>query len=105
MEEYAPGELPDGSTGKQIVAACQRKCTERADCTHFVAWDNQACFTYATCLATTEGPTENVPSSEMLFVNTRRVQGKCDMIPVTSQWSLCAEEHGECEVADMWSWS
>jgi hypothetical protein len=35
------------------------------------------------------------------MLNTRRVQGKCDMIPVTSPWNFCAAESEDCEVSEM----
>ena len=94
VEEIAPDSLPADTTAKQAVQACQRKCDVRADCTHFVTWANQACFTYVTCLATSDGAA--VPTQEMVFVNTRRSPGKCDYIPVTSPWELCAFDDETC---------
>ena len=38
VEEIAPGDLPGDVTAKEVVAACRRKCSARADCTHFVSW-------------------------------------------------------------------
>ena len=96
--ELTPGDLSDDATEKEVIAACRRKCDQRADCTHFVSWDNHACFTYATCLGT---QADTQTAFGRLMVNTRRVQGKCDMIPVTSKWNLCAAESEDCEVSDV----
>ena len=98
VEEIAPNELPDEYTEKEIVAACQTKCDERSDCAYFVSWANHACFSYASCYSTTDGAA--VPTTELVYVNTRRSKGRCDMIPVTSQWTDCAAEGSECAVAD-----
>ena len=97
-----PDHLGSEATDEEVLDDCRRKCDERADCTHFVSWDNQACKTYATCLVTEPGPDEVVTgqaaSSERLYVNTRRAPGKCHVVPISGKWNACSEEDELCEV-------
>ena len=97
-----PDHLGSEATDEEVLDDCRRKCDERADCTHFVSRDNQACKTYATCLVTEPGPDEVVTgqaaSSERLYVNTRRAPGKCHVVPISGKWNACSEEDELCEV-------
>jgi hypothetical protein len=95
-EEYPPGWMPNGATAQQQVDACRRKCEARADCTHFVSWDNDACFSYSSC--TLQSDASDIPGTESLFLNTRRAKGKCSYIPVASRWQFCADDGQNCSV-------
>ena len=75
-EESAPGHLGGDATDEEVVDDCKRKCNEREDCTHFVSWANQACFTYETCDTTDDGAA--VDSTERVYVNVYRTKGKCE---------------------------
>eukprot|EP01046_Picozoa_sp_COSAG06_P000498 COSAG06_NODE_14_length_35011_cov_20.984132_1_plen_3931_part_10 len=101
-QEIAPGELPDEYTEKEIVEECQSKCAQRPDCAHFVSWttgeSRGGCFTYSSCVP--QVAERDSARSGLVYVNTRRSRGKCDMIAVTSQWRDCAAEGSECAVAD-----
>ena len=75
-EESAPGHLGGDATDEDVVDDCKRKCNEREECTHFVSWANQACFTYETCDTTDDGAA--VDSTERVYVNVYRTKGKCE---------------------------